>query len=150
MSGLEPSPASNEVECGIVRDAKDPPFWVFDGACGRKRFNRLDHRILKNVFAVDDRAGHPRAIAMELRPKLGEQAIECCRVERRRGLRNVRSSRSHAGLKLSLAHPVLSTAVSRLFLQGPLQTYPSKTSPGVRRIRGRQENLAAPPESFAT
>src|SRR5258708_27815291 len=40
----------------------------------RKRVIRLRQGLLHNVLAVDDRSGHPRAVAMQVRARLGLQA----------------------------------------------------------------------------
>jgi hypothetical protein len=41
-----------------------------------QRFDRLDDRFLHHVLAVDDRAGHARAVAMQLRPQFAKQPME--------------------------------------------------------------------------
>ena len=46
------------------------------GAADGERFHRLDQRILQHILAVDDRADHARAIAMQFRPHRDQQAVD--------------------------------------------------------------------------
>src|SRR5262245_35907233 len=70
--------ATEKVERSIVRDTKQPPCGVVDGTDRRQRTDGLDHRVLDDIFAVDGRTGHARAIAMKLRTYLGQQSLEFC------------------------------------------------------------------------
>jgi len=62
----------------FVRDPEQPSPRVANCAGGCERLHRLDQRILQHVLAVDHRADHARAIAMQFRPHLGEQAVNAC------------------------------------------------------------------------
>jgi hypothetical protein len=42
----------------------------------RERGEGLDHRILDDVLAIDRRAGHARAVSMELGTELAQQSFE--------------------------------------------------------------------------
>ena len=41
-----------------------------------ERLDGFDERFLQNVLAIDNRACHARAIAMQLRPQLGDKLVE--------------------------------------------------------------------------
>ncbi len=73
-----PVAAAQEIQRGVLRDPKQPPPRIADGAGGRQRLDRLDQRILQHILAVNHRACHARAIAMQHRPHLGEQAVDVC------------------------------------------------------------------------
>ena len=71
-----PVTASQKIQSGVVSDAKQPAFGIADGTRGSKRVQRLDHRILQHVLAVNGRADHARAIAMQLCPLAMQQPFE--------------------------------------------------------------------------
>jgi hypothetical protein len=78
---LGASAAAEEIECRVMSDAKEPAFRPLDRRAGSwvvgcPRLDRFGQRILHDIFAIDYRSGHPRAIAMELRPQLAHQAFE--------------------------------------------------------------------------
>ena len=73
---------AQKIQRGVVRDPEQPSPRVADCAGGCERLHRLDQRILQHVLAVDHRADHARAIAMQFRPHLGEQAVNACSGER--------------------------------------------------------------------
>src|SRR5580700_201996 len=68
-----PSAAPQKVQSRIVGDAKQPALRMCDWSRVRQRLDRLDQRLLHHVLAIDDGAGHARAVAMQLRPQLAEQ-----------------------------------------------------------------------------
>lgn len=55
---------------------KEPAFRLRDFARAGSRLERFDECFLQYVFAVDDGARHACAIAMQLRPQLGQEPIE--------------------------------------------------------------------------
>jgi hypothetical protein len=69
---------AQKIQRGVMRGPEQPSPRVADCAGGCKRLHRLDQRILQNVLAVDHRADHTRAIAMQFRPHLGGQAVNAC------------------------------------------------------------------------
>jgi len=75
-AGCVPSGAvAQKVQCRIVGDTKQPALRVNDRSGIGQRFERLDDRFLHHVLSVDDRAGHARAVAMQLGPQFAEQPI---------------------------------------------------------------------------
>jgi hypothetical protein len=76
LAGVLTRAAAQQVERRVMRDAKEPRFGIVDRRERRIGLDRLDQRLLHRVFAIDDRAGHPGAIAMELRPQFAEQPVE--------------------------------------------------------------------------
>jgi hypothetical protein len=73
-----PVAPAQEIERGVVRNAKQPAFRIFNGiadlAGGSIRLHRLDQRILQHILAVDHGADHARAIAMQFWTHRGHQA----------------------------------------------------------------------------
>ena len=65
-----------EIQRSVVRDPEQPAFGIADPACSRKRLHRLDQGILQHVLAVDHRADHARAIAMQSRAQAREQVVD--------------------------------------------------------------------------
>jgi hypothetical protein len=78
-------PPAQKIERRVVRNAEQPSFDIIDWFAVRKCFDGLHARLLQDVFAVDGRAGHARAITMQFRPQLPDNAIECCARLRRIG-----------------------------------------------------------------
>ena len=75
-AGCVPSGAvAQKVQCRIVGDTKQPALRVNDRSGIGQHFERLDDRFLHHVLSVDDRAGHARAVAMQLGPQFAEQPI---------------------------------------------------------------------------
>ena len=74
-----PSAAAEKVQRGVVRDAKQPALGIAEPARRRKLLDRLDQRVLQHVFAIDHRADHARAIAMQLRPHRNQQGVDAGR-----------------------------------------------------------------------
>jgi hypothetical protein len=68
--------AAEEIERRVVRDAEEPTLDLRNELQLRHRLQRFHHRVLHHVLAVDGRAGHARAIAMQLRPHLAEHTVE--------------------------------------------------------------------------
>ena len=73
---IRPGAAAQEVQSRIVGDAKQPAFRMCNRPHGGQGLDRLDQRFLHHVLAIDDRAGHARAVAVQLRPQFAEQSIE--------------------------------------------------------------------------
>ena len=70
--------AAQEIQRRVVGDAEQPALRMGDRAGVGKRLDRLGHRLLQHVLAIDDRAGHAGAIAMQLGPKLRQKLLEAC------------------------------------------------------------------------
>jgi len=74
-----------KIHRGVVRDAKEP------GTERRRRLHFREHvpglgqRVLHHVLAVEDRAGHACAVAVELGPNLGDEFEEARSRLRRAG-----------------------------------------------------------------
>src|SRR5262249_62037392 len=68
--------ASQEVHGGIVRDVKEPRPERRRLLHLAEREVRLRQRVLHHVLAVEHRAGHARAVAVELGPHLGHEIHE--------------------------------------------------------------------------
>ena len=70
--------ALQEVERGVVRDAKQPrpQRRQLVGEREPERVERLRERVLHDVLALDHRAGEPRAVAMQLGPDGGDHREE--------------------------------------------------------------------------
>jgi hypothetical protein len=66
VSGILTGAAPQKVQSHIVGDAKQPALRVRDRSHVRRCLDRFDQRLLHHVLAIDDRAGHARAIAMSL------------------------------------------------------------------------------------
>ena len=64
------------IERRVMGDPKQPAFRVLDRSGAWQRFDRLHERVLHHILTVDDRAGHARAVAMQLRPQFGKGAVE--------------------------------------------------------------------------
>jgi len=75
----------------VVGDAEEPSLGVGDWLDGGGRLHCLEQRFLQHVLAVDDRAGHPGAVAVEARPKLAHHLLD--RLLRPSGQRLARSVR---------------------------------------------------------
>ena len=73
-AGVLPSAAAQMIKRGIVRDAKQPAFRIGDRSGRGKGFDRLHQRFLDHILAVDDRAGHAGAVAMQLRSQGAEES----------------------------------------------------------------------------
>jgi hypothetical protein len=73
---IPPSAAPQKVQGRVMGDTKQPTLRMRDRSRVRQRLDRLDQRLLHHVLAIDDRAGHACAVAMQLRPQFAEQAIE--------------------------------------------------------------------------
>jgi hypothetical protein len=67
---------AQEIECRIVSDPKQPPFRIVQRFGPRGGLDRLEECLLKHVLAVDDRARHARAIAVQLRSQLHRKAVD--------------------------------------------------------------------------
>jgi hypothetical protein len=83
MRGVLARPPPQIVERRVVGDAKHPALRVFNRSSARQGFDRLHQRFLDHVLAVDDRAGHARTVAVQLRPQFGEYPVEMRTVGRR-------------------------------------------------------------------
>jgi hypothetical protein len=74
---LLPRAAAKKIQRRIVGDTKQPAL----GGDDRSRFceclKRFQERFLNHILSVDDRAGHTRAVAMQLRPQSAKQLLEC-------------------------------------------------------------------------
>src|SRR5882724_4395493 len=75
MPGLLARAPPQEVQGRVVGDAKQPALRVGDRPGCRRRLHRLQHGFLHHVLAVDDRAGHPCAVAMQPRPELAQELL---------------------------------------------------------------------------
>jgi hypothetical protein len=71
-------PAAQEIERRIVGDAKQPALGVGDGAGARKGLDRLGQRLLQDILAIDHRARHARAVAVQPGPELRQELVEAC------------------------------------------------------------------------
>jgi hypothetical protein len=67
---------AQEIQRGVVRDPEQPAFGMADIAGISLRLHRLDQRILQHIFAVDDRADHARAVAMQFWPHRNQQPLD--------------------------------------------------------------------------
>lgn len=76
VNGGEARAAAQKIQRRIVRDAKQPPLRIGGRAGAVVSFERLHERILHHVLAIDHRAGHARAVAVQLGPQIGEKPIE--------------------------------------------------------------------------
>ena len=81
MRDLLPLAPAQMVLRGIVGDAKQPLLGTLDRGVAVERLQRLQHRLLHDVLAVDHRAGHAGAVAMQLRAQSGEHRLQCRAVE---------------------------------------------------------------------
>jgi hypothetical protein len=73
MLGLLARPSAQEVQSRMVGDAKQPTLRIGDRPCRRRRLHHLQHGFLNHVLAIDDGAGHPRAVAVQPRPELAQK-----------------------------------------------------------------------------
>lgn len=95
LDGISPG-ATQEIERGIVRDAEQPTLRPGDGSCLGQRLDRPQQRLLQEVLAVDDGAGHAGAIAVQLWPQLAKQPGESLACVRLIGKRRVGRTVVHA------------------------------------------------------
>ena len=59
-----------------MRNAEHPRFRVGERASLVERLDHFQQRFLNQILTVDDRAGHARAVSMQLRPQFGEKPVE--------------------------------------------------------------------------
>jgi hypothetical protein len=59
-----------------VRNAEQPALDIGDRSRRREGLDRLDEGILHDVLAVDDRACHAGAIAVQPGPQVAQQPVE--------------------------------------------------------------------------
>src|SRR6478736_4579830 len=59
----------------MVGDAEQPALRIGDRPGRRRRLHRLQHGFLNHILAIDDRAGHPRAVAVQPRPELAQELL---------------------------------------------------------------------------
>ena len=78
LDALAARAAAQEIQRRVVGDAEQPALDVGERAGMREGLDRLDQRLLQHVLAVDHRAGHAGAIAMQPRPQLGQEPLELC------------------------------------------------------------------------
>ncbi len=76
MCGRAPGAAAEKIERCVVGDAEHPAFRVSYLSRIGERLDRLDDRLLHHILAVDDGAGHARAVPMQLRPQFADEPIE--------------------------------------------------------------------------
>ena len=78
LDALAAGAAAQEIQRRVVGDAEQPALDVGERAGMREGLDRLDQRLLQHVLAVDHRARHAGAIAVQPRPQLGQQPLELC------------------------------------------------------------------------
>lgn len=64
------------IEGGVVRDTEQPTLRIFNRPIRLPRHDRLDEDVLDDIVAVDGRADHARAVAMQPRAHIGEELVE--------------------------------------------------------------------------
>ena len=81
---LVPRTAAQEIEGGVMDDAKQPTLDVADRRRPWKSLDGLQQRLLHDVLAVDAGAHHARAIAMQFWPQASKHTVERFLIDRLR------------------------------------------------------------------
>ncbi len=76
MQRAQPAATPEKIQRGVVDDPEHPALHIDDGARGRKRLDRFQHRVLNHVLAVDRRAGHARGVTVQLRAQFAEHPVK--------------------------------------------------------------------------
>src|SRR5580704_492314 len=75
-----PGPVAQEIEAGVVGDAKQPPLEIIHPGALGSRVKGLDEGILQYILATDRRSRHARAVAMKAWPQRFQTILEFGRV----------------------------------------------------------------------
>jgi hypothetical protein len=72
LSGAVPQ----QVQRRIVSDAKQPSLWMRDRSRLGQCLQRFDDRLMQDVLALKDRAGHTGAVTMQFWPQFADEPVE--------------------------------------------------------------------------